>query len=95
MSRTIIVKGKHRCRQQLHSSDAYWIDLLSLGFANTNETQSFLNESINIFMMARSDVSVDANSSEPKDVFSFQNGQAPAANLVMIQDQLKDVRPAR
>lgn len=46
-------------------------------------------------MMARSDVSVDANSSEPKDVFSFQNGQAPAVNLVMIQDQLKDVSPAR
>lgn len=60
MSRTIIVKGRHRCRQQLHSSDAYCIDLLLLGFANTNETQSF-NESINIFMMARSDVSVDAN----------------------------------
>lgn len=37
------------------------INLLSLGFANTNETQSFLNESINIFMMARSDISVDAN----------------------------------
>lgn len=46
-------------------------------------------------MMARSDVSVDANSSEPKDVFSFQNEQAPAADLVMIQDQLKDVSPAR
>lgn len=36
-----------------------------------------------------------SNSSEPKDVVSLQNGQAPAGDLVMIQDQLKDVSPAR